>query len=357
MAIDARTAAWVRLGLTPGLGDRARRQLLNAFGGPEEVMAAAGADVARAAGAPAAAALRKGPDPDLVARTFEWLEQPGNRLLALGDADYPARLLELSDPPTVLYAKGRTDLLRAPALAIVGSRNATAQGLANAETFARAFSDHGLTVVSGLAIGIDAAAHAGGLAGASSSVAVVGTGLDLVYPARNRDLAHRLAAEGALVSEFPLGTPARAENFPRRNRILSGLSLGVLVVEAAIQSGSLITARLAGEQGRDVFAIPGSIHSPLSKGCHRLIKEGAKLVESAQDVLEELGIAVSCAAAPAAGRNAHPLLVHLGFDPVDAGTLAARSGLTAQEVTAALLELELAGEVTSLPGGRYQRLV
>lgn len=357
MAIDARTEAWVRLCLIPGVGDRARRQLLQALGGPEEVLAASGASVAKAAGAATGAALRNGPDPGHVARTLDWLAQPGNRLLALDDADYPSRLLELPDPPTVLYLKGRADLLGRPALAVVGSRNATAQGLANAEAFARALSDQGLTVVSGLALGIDAAAHAGALAGASSSIAVVGTGLDIVYPARNRELAHRLAAEGALLSEFPLGTPARAENFPRRNRIISGLCRGVLVVEAAIHSGSLITARLAAEQGREVWAIPGSIHSPLSKGCHRLLKEGAKLVESAQDVLEELGMSAPPASAPTRDRPAHPLLAHLGFDPVDAGTLAARSGLTAQDVAAALLELELAGQVVSLPGGRYQRLV
>lgn len=356
MPADARTEAWLRLCLVPGLGDRARRQLLQACGGPEEALAA-GPLAARILGASAADALRQGADPGLLQRSLEWLDAPGNRLIALGDAEYPPRLLELGDPPTVLYVKGRVGLLARPSLAVVGSRNGTAQGLANAESFARALSDHGLTIVSGLALGVDAAAHAGGLAGTASSVAVVGTGLDRVYPARNRDLALRLAAEGALVSEFPLGTPARAANFPRRNRILSGLALGVLVVEAALQSGSLITARLAAEQGRDVFAIPGSIHSPLSKGCHRLLKDGAKLVESAQDVLEELGFAAR-AAPPATGAGAeHPLFAHLGFDPVDAGTLAARSGLTPQDLAAALLELELAGRVASLPGGRYQRLV
>ncbi|MFZ5557002.1 MAG: DNA-processing protein DprA [Pseudomonadota bacterium] len=356
MPIDARIEAWLRLCLTPGLGDRARRQLLQAFGGPEEALAASPAAVEKAAGGPAASALRQGPDPDQVARSIEWLAQTGNRLIPLEDPDYPPRLLELADPPTVLYAKGRVELLGHPSLAVVGSRSATAQGIANAEAFARALSDRGLTIVSGLALGIDAAAHAGGLAGDSSSVAVVGTGLDLVYPARNRALAHRLAEDGLLVSEFPLDTPARAANFPRRNRILSGLSLGVLVVEAALHSGSLITARLAAEQGREVFALPGSIHSPLSKGCHRLIKEGAKLVESAQDVLEELGFPAGAPAQAGSGPG-HPLLVHLGFDPVDAGTLATRSGLTPQAVAAALLELELAGQVVSLPGGRYQRLV
>jgi DNA processing protein len=354
---DPRTEAWLRLCLTPGLGDRARRQVLQAFGGPEEALAASPAAIAKGAGAAVADALRRGADPALLARSIHWLSEPGNRLLALGDADYPPRLLELPDPPTILYAKGRVELLARPALAVVGSRSATAQGLANAESFARALSDQGLTIVSGLALGIDAAAHTGGLAGAASSIAVVGTGLDRVYPARNRDLARRLAEEGVLVSEFPLGTPARAANFPRRNRILSGLAQGVLVVEAAIHSGSLITARLAAEQGREVFAVPGSIHSPLSKGCHQLLKQGAKLVESAQDVLEELGLAGRAAPARKGADAEHPLLGHLGFDPVDSGTLGARSGLTPQDLAAALLELELAGQVVSLPGGRFQRLV
>ena len=216
-----------------------------------------------------------------------------------------------------------------------------------------------LEVLSGLALGVDAAAHRGGLAGTASTIAVVGTGLDVVYPARNRELAHRIAVQGALVSEFALGTPAIASNFPRRNRLICGLSRGVLVVEAAVSSGSLITARLAADQGREVFAIPGSIHSPLAKGCHALIKQGAKLVESAQDVLEELGETtpqtVTMLAAEDNGDE-HPLLVHIGFDPVDTDTVQQRSGLTVAAVNMALTDLELTGQIESLPGGRWQRM-
>ena len=223
-----------------------------------------------------------------IERTVAWLAQPGNHVLTLADAAYPARLLEIADPPTLLYAKGRIDLLSAPSVAVVGSRNATAAGLENAEQFSAALVEAGWTVVSGLALGIDTAAHRGSLkavtaasAVAAATVAVVGTGLDIVYPSRNRALAHQIAEAGCILSEYPLGMPAIAANFPRRNRLISGLSRGVLVVEAAARSGSLITARMAAEQGRDVFAIPGSMHSPLSRGCHQLIRQGAKLVESA----------------------------------------------------------------------------
>jgi DNA processing protein len=250
-------------------------------------------------------------------------------------------------------------------VAIVGSRNATQQGVRDAAAFARALSESGLTVVSGLALGVDAAAHEGGLAGLGSSVAVVGTGLDRVYPARNKALAHRLAAQGAIVSEFSLGTPPKSGHFPRRNRIISGLALGVLVVEAALESGSLITARLAAEQGKDVFALPGSIHSPLSKGCHRLIKQGAKLVESAQDILEELGPRLgACPARPerteAEGAPAEfasdPLLDALATGPLALDQLAGRLGLTVDALSVRLLSAELAGTVARLPGGLYQRI-
>jgi DNA processing protein len=255
-----------------------------------------------------------------------------------------------------LYVKGRLDLLNVPSLAVVGSRNATTQGIRNAEAFARSISDARLCIVSGMAQGIDTAAHVGGLLGAGSSIAVVGTGLDKVYPASNRELAHRLAQLGTIVSEFALGTPPLAANFPRRNRIISGLSLGCLVVEASVQSGSLITARMALEQGREVFAIPGSIHSPQSKGCHTLIKQGAKLVENARDILEELGQSVAFSSPNDGIQPEHPLFLHLGFDPLDAETLAQRSGLTIAELSAILLQLELDGHIASLPGGLYQRI-
>ena len=232
------TDAWLELALTPKLGPAAQRKLLRAFGAPREALRASPSEIARVAGETAAAALRSGPDSALVQRSLEWLEEDGNHLLTLADERFPQTLLETADPPLVLFVKGRIELLEHPALAVVGSRSATARGIRDAEAFAQALSDSGLTIISGLAIGIDSAAHRGGLMGPASSIAVVGTGLDKVYPARNRELAHRLAAQGALVSEFPLGTPPLASNFPRRNRIISGLARGCVVVEAATKSGS-----------------------------------------------------------------------------------------------------------------------
>ena len=276
--------------------------------------------------------------------------------MTLADSAYPRMLLEIEDPPLLLYAKGNPDLLNRPALAVVGSRNGTAQGLRNAEAFAKAFSVSGLTIVSGLALGIDAAAHRGGLAGAGSTIAVLGTGIDVVYPQANASLFAEIGERGLLVSEYPVGTPAMGHNFPRRNRLISGFTRGCLVVEAATGSGSLITARLATEQGREVFAIPGSIHSPLSKGCHALIKQGAKLVDSAEDVLAELGSCRYASTLPAQSTAPGGLLEHMGFDPVDIDSLCTRAGLPAEKITAELLRLELDGLVSALPGGRYQRL-
>jgi DNA processing protein len=361
MPLTEDLAAWLRLSLTPGLGGETLRRLLGAFGSPEGVLAASLPALARQAGEGVAAALKRGAPDGAVSAVGAWLDDPHNHVVTLADAGYPPQLLQIADPPMLLYVKGRVELLAAPALAVVGSRHASAQGTINAETFARAFSDSGLAVVSGLALGIDAAAHRGGLAGPGSSVAVMGTGADIVYPARNRELAHDLAARGALVSEFPLGARPLAAHFPRRNRLISGLSLGCLVVEAAVDSGSLITARLAAEQGREVFAVPGSIHSPLAKGCHALIKQGAKLVESASDVLEELRMQAP-GARPGAPRGAGKddgagsLLAALGYDPCDRDTLAARLGLSAGETSALLTQLELEGHVAALPGGLYQRV-
>lgn len=357
---DTDPSLWVALSLIPGLGGKTYRRLLQDFGEPEQIYAAGRAALEKSVRAPIAAAIACGPNRETLAPTLKWLSEPLNHILTLADADYPQGLLEVPDPPPLLYVKGRLELLNHPALAIVGSRNATAQGLTNAENFAHTLSDSGMCIISGLALGIDGAAHRGGLLGAASSIAVVGTGLDIVYPARHRTLAHELAQKGALISEFPIGTPSRAQNFPRRNRIISGLAQGCLVVEAALQSGSLITARLAAEQGRDVFAIPGSIHSPLAKGCHYLIKQGAKLVESAQDILDELGYPATTnkmpQAHPATGNNEDARLLHcLGFDPVGIDALVTCSGLTSDSVCAILLLMELAGRVTSLPGGLYQR--
>ena len=354
------TGAWLRLALTPKLGPSTQRKLLRAFRGPREILEASPAELVRAAGESAASALLAGADTGLVQRSIDWLQEPGNHLLTLPDERYPRALLETADPPLLLFVKGRVELLDQAALAVVGSRSATPSGIRDAEAFAQVLSDAGLTIVSGLALGIDSAAHRGGLSGACSSVAVVGTGLDKVYPARNRELAHRLAVEGALVSEFPLGTPPLAANFPRRNRVISGLARGCLVVEAALRSGSLITARQASEQGREVFAVPGSIHSPLSKGCHWLIKQGAKLVETAQDVLEELGMVP---ASPRAEDEAPPLQPHesavlaaMGFEPVDPDTICQRTNLAPDAASAILLKLELDGYLSRLPGGLLQRM-
>lgn len=350
---------WVALSLIPGLGGEKYRRLLQVFGLPEQVFAAGISSLRQVVSGSIAHEIRQGVDRAKTSATVAWLENPQNYIVTLADAEYPRALLEIPDPPPLLYLKGRIELLANPGIAIVGSRNATPQGEKNAEAFAQILSDGGLSVVSGMALGIDTAAHKGGLSGMASSIAVIGTGMDIVYPARNRSLAHRLADQGLLVSEFPLGTPAISSNFPRRNRIISGLSRGCLVVEAALRSGSLITARQAAEQGREVFAIPGSIHSPLAKGCHTLLKQGAKLVESAQDILEELGWATSSATTtmmPANKPEEEGLLALLGQDPIAIDTLVTRSGLTADGVSAMLLHMELAGKVASLPGGLYQKI-
>jgi DNA processing protein len=353
-------AAWLRLTLTPGIGGETQRKLLSAFGPPANLFGASVSTLASVIPARIAEHLLGHDALTEIEAALVWKNEPGNIILTLEDSAYPQRLLDTPDPPSVLYAKGRMELLNQPALAVVGSRNATPQGESNAEAFAAALADAGLTIVSGLALGIDAAAHRGGLRGKGSTIAVIGTGIDRVYPARNQSLARDIAEHGAIVSEFPLGTPALRENFPRRNRIISGLARGCLVVEAAERSGSLITARLAGEQGRDVFAIPGSIHSPLSKGCHKLIKQGAKLVDDARDILDELGLATAAdktaAAAPAITAETARLLDSIGFDPCDMDTLASRSGLTAERLYAILLQMELDGRIASLPGGRFQRI-
>lgn len=365
MTPDPGLASWLQLALTPGLGAAAILQLLRQFGPPENVLAAKRAQLERYAPAAALDALHSEKVARAVQGALAWLEAPGTAVLTLGDSCYPKLLLEIPDPPLLLYCRGQLALLDRPALAIVGSRNATTQGLRNAEQFARAFSEAGLTIVSGLAQGIDAAAHRGGLAAPGSTIAVLGTGADVTYPVANAALAEEIAERGLLLSEFALGTPPSAHNFPRRNRLISGLTQGCVVVEAALASGSLITARAAAEQGREVFAVPGSIHSPLAKGCHALIKSGAKLVESAEDVLSELGSfqRSGFASTRAAGdvpdaepQADEPLLAHMGDDPVDVDSLCVRAGLPAGRIAAELLRLELAGRVAALPGGLYQRL-
>jgi DNA processing protein len=363
MTADSGLASWLQLSLTPGLDAGAIRELLKRFGLPEQVLAQPRAELARLVGAEAAVALGAASVRRAVERALDWAKQPGCAIVALGDASYPGLLLEIADPPVLLYARGRLELLERAALAVVGSRNATAQGVRDAERFARTFSEAGLTIVSGLALGIDAAAHRGALQGAGSTIAVLGTGIDRIYPARNQALGEAIAERGLLLSEFALGAAPAAHHFPRRNRLISGLARGCLVVEAALGSGSLITARSAAEQGREVFALPGSIHSPLAKGCHQLIRSGAKLVESAEDVLSELTGFVRSAAAstlPVAGgalqADAARLLEQMDFAPVGVDALSARAGQPAERVVAQLLELELAGRVAALPGGLFQRL-
>ena len=358
-------SAWVRLVETKQVGRESVRRLLAAFGSPQAVFAVSTSARREVVGAVPAAALAALPEAldALVTTTLAWLaaDAPEARaIIPLGDARYPRALLDSADPPLLLYAQGRVELLQARAIAIVGSRNPTPQGTDNARAFAAHLSAAGFTIVSGLALGIDGAAHDGGLSGQGSTVAVVGTGLDRVYPRRHLKLAHRIAADGVILSELPLGTPPLPPHFPSRNRIIAGLSQGTLVVEAALKSGSLSTARLASEAGREVFAIPGSIHSPQSRGCHALIRQGAKLVETAQDILEELQPVPALPAPAAATRTPQvtdePLLAALGFDPVTLDALCARTGWAAAELSVRLFDLELDGRVARLPGQLFQRL-
>lgn len=356
-------AAWLRLLQTPQLGRESIRRLLVAFGSPQGVLEAGSAARRAAAGSKAAEALDAPPEglDGLVQRTLEWLAQgQGRDIVVLGDPRYPASLLETADPPLALHVQGRVELFAADAIAVVGSRNPTRQGVDNARDFACHLSQAGLTIVSGLALGIDGAAHEGALQGPGSTIAVVGTGLDRVYPKRHLALAHRIAAEGLIVSEYSLGAPPLGPHFPQRNRLIAGLARATLVVEATLQSGSLITARLAAEAGREVYVIPGSIHAPQSRGCHALIKQGAKLVDGAQDILEDLRPSL------VPRRNAEPpfapaepadaLLQALGYDPTTLDDLVARTGVAPAELNARLLELELDGRVARLPGQRFQRI-
>ena len=362
MTTVADAVGWLTLEAIPGLGPESARRLLESFKTPDHILGAASAQLEKCVSPALARAIcQANVNAAALQIGLDWLAQPENHLLTWNDAGYPAALRDLPAPPPWLYVKGDPAWLSRPMLAIVGSRHASPQGLRDAEAFARALSDAGLTIVSGLAQGIDTAAHGGGLDGLGSSVAVVGTGLDRVYPARNKILAHRLAAEGAIVSEFAIGTPPKSGHFPRRNRIISGLSMGVLVIEAALESGSLITARLAAEQGREVFALPGSIHSALAKGCHRLIKQGAKLVESANDVLEEFGRLLPASIDQGEVESAVVddevgLLAELSGGPLVPDQLAARLGLTVEDVSVKLLAAEMRGAVAKLPGGLYQRL-
>ncbi len=371
-------AAWLHLDYTRDLPLVAVRALLGQLGTAQAVLAATHKQLADITTETAATAIKTAAAPnalraELVAKALAWLQDPhyhGTRhILTWDHAAYPKHLLTIADPPLSLFVQGNPAALAQPSVGIVGARNATAQGVANARMFAQSLADKGVTVVSGMALGIDAAAHEGALLCGLplATVAVIGTGIDRVYPAAHRDLAHRIAAQGAVVSEFPIGTPPLPQNFPRRNRLISGLSRGVLVVEAALRSGSLITARVAGEQGREVLAIPGSIHAPLAKGCHQLIKQGAKLVESAQDVIEELGMNLGAVQPEnqafalevdqkVSAHSDDAVLAALSDAPSSLDQIAASTGLPIADIMARLTELELFGEVALLAGGRYQRL-
>jgi DNA processing protein len=359
---------WLRLDGARGVGLHTAHRLLQAFGSPRAIFQAGHAALAAQVGPALARTLCAPPSRmtlDRIDTTLAWLRMPSHHVLALGDAAYPQALANIPDPPLLLYIKGRIDLLARPKLAIVGSRNATVQGKANAHAFAAALSGAGVCVVSGLALGIDAAAHEGALRGTGSTLAVVGTGADLFYPARNRGLAERIADQGCIVSEYALGTPPAGGNFPRRNRIISGLSCGVLVVEAAAQSGSLITARVAAEQGREVFALPGSIHAPLARGCHQLIRDGARLVETVNELFEAMQVSplVSAPSSATATGNVLPtetdctdLLTQLGHAPLDVDELLERTGTNIGQLSMGLLALEMAGMIERLPGGKVQRV-
>ena len=367
MKVTPTVESWLRLSRMPGIGSARLMALLEAFGSPENILGASRAQLQLVLGDDSAPldAFTATVNEERHTADMAWLQQDDCHLVSVLDSDYPPMLREIPDPPPLLYVRGNPALLSLPQLAIVGSRNPTPAGNENAKAFARSLVTGGLTVTSGFALGIDAAAHAGAIGAGGATIAVVGTGVDRVYPASNHKLAHQVAQTGAIVSEFPLGTPPLRENFPRRNRIISGLSLGTLVVEAALRSGSLITARLAIDQGREVFAIPGSIHSPLSKGCHRLIRQGAKLVETANDIIEELGALagrlqqVSDNEGPGQTikrSSDNGLLEYLGFDPIDIDTLVELSGLTPEVISSMLLDMELAGDVKSCAGGKYQRI-
>lgn len=378
-------SSWLRLQLTSGVGNTTARQLLSAFGLPEQLFTQSASVLGQVVSARQTAALLQEPPElqPLLERTWQWLqaEPEQHRVLTLGDPQYPSALLHMADPPLLLYGMGTPKAWQDGALssvasqgvAVVGSRNPTPQGLANARLFSESLAQAGCTIVSGLALGVDGAAHEGALQGAGANplatVAVVGTGLDRVYPRQHLDLAHRISRQGVLLSEYPLGTAPLANHFPQRNRIIAGLTRATLVVEAALQSGSLITARLATEQGKDVFAIPGSIHSTQARGCHALIKQGAKLVECAQDILEEFQWSATAALAQTpfsvdpvfadnhGGCGSHAeLLEALGFDPLRLDALQARTGLDTATLQAQLMELELQGRVARLPGGLFQRI-
>lgn len=372
--------AWMIALRTPGLGPGGLRERLEAAGGDIHAVVGRLQRDEGSLGAPARAWLRR-PDEQRLSADMSWLSEAGHRLMRCTEEDFPPQLDNIPQPPAALFVVGDASLLLHPQVAIIGARNASAAGLAHARAFARTLALAGFAITSGMADGIDGAAHAAALDDAAPTLAVVGTGPDRVYPPKHHALARRIAEQGAIISEFPPGTAARADHFPRRNRLISGLSLGTLVIEAGLRSGSLITARLAAEQGREVFALPGSIHNPMVRGCHRLIRDGARLVESASEIIETLAPAARMLGAELASRlqvepeNAGPighelslgsmveepghcrLLDELGHEPATLDELVQRTGYPAATLSSMLLMLELEARVATLPGNRYQRLV
>jgi DNA processing protein len=359
-------AAWLRLGSAGRMTSLHLLKLLRCLGMPQRILSRSVAELTAIIGARAANALLRPPDAgfaDQMAHTQAWLSQSNQHIITLADPAYPAALLHLADPPAFIYLQGKLNLLSRPALAVVGSRRATAQGRANAEIFSHAFAAAGITVISGLALGIDGAAHRSALYESGGTLAVIGTGADRVYPAAHRDLARQIAEHGAIISEWPLGSPARAAHFPQRNRLIAALSKGVVVIEAALRSGSLITARLAAELGRDVFALPGSIHAPQARGCHKLIQDGARLSNTPEEILEEMGFLKREMPLPKAARppanldpEARAVLDALAHDTAHLETLQDRTHLAGGVLQATLLRLELGGLIAPLPGGWFERV-
>ena len=364
---NARTAAWLRLALTPGLGPARSLKLIQKFNSIERAIAAPSASLAPLIGCKVANALKAQPTIDSINVSLRWAEQPNCHLITLDDDDYPLQLASIPSPPLVLFAHGKRELLSSAMLAMVGSRHASAQGKRNTEVFSQGLAKHGYTIVSGLAEGIDTACHVGALEYPASTIAIIGNGIDRLYPSCNRRLSERIGKNGLIISEFPLGTPPQPKHFPRRNRIIAGLALGCLVVEASVRSGSLITARYAADTGREVMAIPGSIHNRESRGCHFLIKQGASLVETIEDVLKVLGYPISPkpnTSVCSEQFNSHKapkdlrvkLLDFMHTEPVTLDELSTQMNIAPGELSAMLLEFELEGHIASLAGGRYQRL-
>ena len=359
---------WLALLHAPGIGSVNYSRLLDKIGEPKQLFNTSNSKLGKLELNAGLREYLRNPDWGPVEIDLRWAEQPSNHLVTLNHPLYPTLLKEIHNPPPILFITGDPEILSTPQLAMVGSRNPSVSGKEIAREFAFHLAGSGITITSGLAIGIDGICHKGALEADGLTIAVTGTGLDRVYPSSQHQLAHQIAEQGALVSEFPPGTEVRPGNFPRRNRVISGLSIGTLVVEAAQKSGSLITARLASEQGREVFAIPGSIHNPLARGCHSLIRQGAKLVETASDILEELAPQISNLRHSIETDRAIPITIEhnldseykhllecMGFDPVQIDQLIDRSGLTAEEVSSMLILLELEGHVSSAPGGTYCR--